>query len=81
MCGVLTRIVVTCTGILTSERSTMGHPFGFIANGTLSYRWRLKPRFDLNARFPRSNLKFSRQPAVSARRLTPIIFGARTLDE
>ena len=42
MCGVLTRIVVTCTGILTSERSTMGHPFGFIANGTLSYRLYLK---------------------------------------
>ena len=39
MCGVLARIVVTCTGILPSERSTMGHPFGFIANGTLSYRF------------------------------------------
>ena len=38
MCGVLTRIVVTCTGILTSIRSRTGHPLPFIANGTLSYR-------------------------------------------
>jgi len=38
MCGVLTRIVVTCTGILTSVRSTMGYPLSFIANRTLSYR-------------------------------------------
>ena len=41
MCGVLTRIVVTCTGILTSVRSTMGYPFGFSANRTLSYRLHL----------------------------------------
>ena len=38
MCGVLTRIVVTCTGILTSKRSRMGHPLSFSAIGTLSYR-------------------------------------------
>lgn len=31
MCGVLTRIVVTCAGILTSVRSKAGHPFLFIA--------------------------------------------------
>ncbi len=38
MCGVLTRIVVTCTGILTSVRSSMGYPFTFSAYRTLSYR-------------------------------------------
>ncbi len=32
VCGFLTRIVVTCANILTSQRSTMGHPFGFIAD-------------------------------------------------
>ena len=37
-CGDLTRIAVTCACILTSERSTMGRPFSFIAIGTLSYR-------------------------------------------
>ena len=31
-CGDLTRIAVTCACILTSERSTMGRPFGFIAD-------------------------------------------------
>ena len=36
-CGDLTRIAVTRACILTSVRSTMGHPFSFIANGTLSY--------------------------------------------
>ncbi len=40
MCGDLTRIVVTCTGILTSERSTTGHPLSFSAIRTLSYRVR-----------------------------------------
>ncbi len=30
-CGDLTRIAVTCACILTSERSTMGRPFSFIA--------------------------------------------------
>jgi hypothetical protein len=38
MCGVLTRIVVTCTDILTSVRSTLGYPLRFSANRTLSYR-------------------------------------------
>ena len=36
-CGDLTRIAVTRACILTSQRSTMGHPFGFIAMRTLSY--------------------------------------------
>jgi hypothetical protein len=31
-CGDLTRIAVTCACILTSQRSTMGRPFGFIAD-------------------------------------------------
>lgn len=30
-CGILTRIAVTCANILTSARSSMGHPFAFIA--------------------------------------------------
>ena len=37
-CGDLTRIAVTCACILTSLRSTMGHPFSFIAKRILSYR-------------------------------------------
>ncbi len=31
-CGALTRIAVTCACILTSQRSTMGRPFSFIAD-------------------------------------------------
>jgi hypothetical protein len=31
-CGDLTRIAVTCACILTSQRSTMAHAFGFIAD-------------------------------------------------
>ena len=67
MCGDLTRIVVTCTGILTSQHSSMGYPFAFIAAA--------------NALLPLGLCKQKLKPAISALCLTPIIFGARTLDE
>jgi hypothetical protein len=38
-CGVLTRIAVTCANILTSQRSSMGHPFAFTAMQILSYQF------------------------------------------
>ena len=37
MCGVLTRSFATYTYILTSVRSTVGHPCRFSAHGTLRY--------------------------------------------
>ena len=47
-CGDLTRIAVTCACILTSERSTMGRPFGFIA--------------DQNALLPRASYEYDTHP-------------------
>lgn len=55
----------------------MGHPFGFIADANA-----LLPlvHFMEGARHARE-LYEMHKPAVSVLRLTPIIFGARTLDE
>ena len=41
MCGVLTRSFATYTYILTSVRSTVGHPCRFCAYGTLRYHSRV----------------------------------------
>ena len=66
-CGDLTRIAVTCACILTSIRSTMGRPFGFIAE------W--------NALLPLEAAEATSNPQFRYYVLAPIIFGAETLDE
>ena len=66
-CGDLTRIAVTCACILTPERSTMGRPFGFIA--------------DANALLPLATSEEIANPQFRYYVLAPIIFGAETLDE
>ncbi len=66
-CGDLTRIAVTCACILTSQRSTMGRPFGFIA--------------DANALLPLTRSEEHVSPQFRYYVLAPIIFGAESLDE
>ena len=66
-CGDLTRIAVTCACILTSQRSTMGRPFGFIADG--------------NALLPLGIPEGKPNPQFRYYVLAPIIFGAESLDE
>lgn len=66
-CGDLTRIAVTCACILTSQRSTMGRPFGFIA--------------DANALLPLMSSEDGTSPQFRYYVLAPIIFGAESLDE
>ena len=66
-CGDLTRIAVTCACILTSEHSSMGRPFAFIA--------------DPNALLPLHKAEALCNPQFRYYVLAPIIFGAETLDE
>ena len=66
-CGDLTRIAVTCACILTSQRSTMGHPFSFIADG--------------NTLLPLTTTEVIASPQFRYYVLAPIIFGAESLDE
>ena len=66
-CGDLTRIAVTCACILTSQRSSMGRPFTFIADG--------------NALLPRTPYEYGAHPQLRYYVLAPIIFGAESLDE
>ena len=66
-CGDLTRIAVTCACILTSTRSTMGHPFSFIAE------W--------NTLLPLTSRERDISPQFRYYVLAPIIFGAESLDE
>ena len=66
-CGDLTRIAVTCACILTSERSTMGRPFSFIA--------------DRNTLLPLDTAEAIPSPQFRYYVLAPIIFGAESLDE
>ncbi len=66
-CGDLTRIAVTCACIFTSQRSTLGRPFSFIA--------------DANALLPRTAAEANAHPQFRCRVLAPIIFGAESLDE
>jgi hypothetical protein len=61
-CGDLTRIAVTCACILTSQRSSMGRPFTFIA--------------DANALLPRTLAEANAHPQFRYYVLAPIIFGA-----
>ena len=55
----------------------MGHPFGFIAdwNALLPLVYFMEGARKIPALYE------THKPAVSVLRLTPIIFGARTLDE
>ena len=66
-CGYLTRIVVTCANILTSQRSSMGHPFAFTA--------------DANTLLPLRLSEDKRSPQLRQYALVPIICGAESLDE
>ena len=66
-CGDLTRIAVTCACILTSQHSSMGRPFAFIADG--------------NALLPRTLAEANAHPQFRYYVLAPIIFGAESLDE